>query len=137
MFINMKLGDVTEPKAVPAGRYGLTVTTAEKRNAKEAGKGDNIEVNIGIDGHLDAPNVRHFISLPHPNDDPKKANFKMLMLKRFLVQFGIPHNDDGFAVEDFAGATAQGELGLSDPEESKSGDIYNRLKLDRLPTEGK
>ena len=129
MFINMNLSDVAEPKPVTPGRYGLTISDAKFRDAKK-----DIEVSLGIDGHLDAPNIRHFISLPKPEDDAGKVAFKQLMLKRFLTQFNIPFNDtEGFNVEDFHGAQATVQLNLSEPDDN--GAVYNRMQLDKLHNE--
>lgn len=130
MFIEMNLGGVAEPKPVAPGRYALTIADAKYREAK----GD-IQVSIGIDGHLDAPNVSHYISFPKKDDDAGKAAFKKLMLKRFLVQFNISHDDaSGFDVADFLGATADAQLSLSEPDDS--GNVYNRLALEKLADEG-
>lgn len=127
--IETNLKDVEEARPVPAGKkYGLTISEAVFREEKP-----DIRVSIGIDDHLDAPNVTHFISLPKADDGEDKVRFKNLMLKRFLVAFDIAHDEDGFDVDDFAGAQAELELGLSDPDES--GNTYNRLRLPRLPNE--
>lgn len=127
--IEVNLKDIVEPKPVPGGkRYGLTISEAEFREAK-----NDIRISIGIDDHLDAPNVSHFCSLPKADDDEGKAKFKARMLKRFLVAFNIPHDEDGFDVEDFPGAASELELRLSDPDEN--GNVYNRLVLPRLPDE--
>lgn len=129
MFINMNLANVAEPKPVAPGRYNLTISDAKFRDAKK-----DIEVSLGIDGHLDAPNIRHFISLPKPEDDAGKVAFKQLMLKRFLEQFEIPFNDtEGFNVEDFNGATGNVQLNLSEPDDS--GAVYNRMQLEKLTNE--
>jgi hypothetical protein len=129
MFINMNLSNTAEPKPVVPGRYQLTIADAKYREAK----GD-IQVSIGIDGHDEAPNISHFMSLPKADDDAQKSNFKQLMVKRFLTQFGIPYSDtEGFEVTDFAGSTATAQLTLSEPDDS--GAVYNRLNLDKLPNE--
>jgi len=130
MFINMDLGGTVEPKPVAAGRYDLTIARAEYREDK----GD-IDVSIGIDGHeSDAPNIRHFISLPKPDDDAGKVGFKKLFLKRFLVQFSIPYDEaSGFNIEDLAGSRANVQVTLTEPD--ANGAVYNRLNLDRLPSE--
>lgn len=127
--LEVNLKDVQEPKPVPGGvRYALTIAEAEFREAK-----NDIRISIGIDDHLDAPNVSHFCSLPKAEDDEGKAKFKARMLKRFLVAFSIPHDEDGFEVEDFPGAAAELELRLSDPDDN--GNVYNRLVLPRLQDE--
>jgi len=129
MFINMNLSNVAEPKPVSPGRYNLTISDAKFREVKR-----DIEVSLGIDGHLDAPNIRHFISLPKSDDDAGKVSFKQLMLKRFLVQFNIPFNDsEGFNIEDFNGQQAAAQLNLSEPDDS--GTVYNRMQLDKLANE--
>lgn len=128
--LELNLKDVQEAKPVSGGkRYSLTISEAEFREEK-----NDIRISIGIDDHLDAPNVSHFCSLPKSDDDDRKAQFKALMMKRFLVAFNIPHDDDGFDVEDFPGATAELELRLSDPDDN--GNVYNRLVLPRLKDEG-
>lgn len=127
--IEVNLKDVQEPKPVPGGkRYALTISEAVFREEK-----NDVRISIGIDDHLDSPNVSHFCSLPKADDDEGKAKFKARMMKRFLVAFNIPHDEDGFEVEDFPGAVAELELRLSDPDEN--GNVYNRLVLPRLPDE--
>ena len=126
--IQTNLGDVHEPKPVPPSRYALTISEAEHNEEKSY-----IRVSIGIDEHLDAPNVTHFISLEKPDDEEGKAAFKRLMQKRFLVAFGIPHDDTSFDTDDFAGATAELELTLSEPDDQNR--VFNRLVLPRIADE--
>lgn len=131
-FIEMNLGEVAEPKAVPAGRYNLTIASAEVKPSKQGG-GQNIVVSIGIDEHPTALNITHYISLPKADDKPSTAQFKKLMLKRFLSQFSIPFDDTrGFEITDFAGAHGNALVTETDPGESETGVIYNRLQLDKL-----
>ena len=130
--VAINLDDIQESKPVAAGRYGLTIASAEEAVSQ---KGlPQIKVSIGIDGHDDAPNVTHYVSLPSAQDEPDKAKAKGLFLKRFLVAFNIPHSANGFDVNSFPGATADLELSLSEPDDS--GNVYNRLQLPRLKTEG-
>lgn len=127
--IQTSLGDVREPKPVPGGeRYNLTISEAEINEEKKY-----VRVSIGIDDHLDAPNVTHFLSMEKEEDEAGKAAFKRLMAKRFLVAFGIAHDDDGYDTDDFAGAQAELELALSEPDENNR--VYNRLVLPRLEDE--
>ena len=126
MFITINLSNTAEPKPVAPGRYNLIISEAKFRDAKK-----DIEVSLGIDGHLDAPNIRHFISLPKPDDDAGKVAFKQLMLKRFLEQFKIPfHDTEGFNIEDFNGQQASVQLNLSEPDDN--GAVYNRMQFDKL-----
>ena len=128
MKLAIDLNDVHEAKPVPNGRYSLTIATAEETVSQKGAP--QIKCYLGIDGHDDAPNVSHYISLPSPNDDADKAKYKALFLKRFLQLFKIPHTSEGFEIEDFFGATADAELTLSEPDDS--GNVYNRLQLPRL-----
>ena len=134
-FIDMKLGDVVEPKAVASGRYHVTIASAVVNEAKAADKGKTIEVSLGIDEHPTAPNVRHFISLPRAGEKESTTAFKKLLIKRFLTQFNIPHDTDGgFDTADFPGASADVQLSETSPDDSSNGVIYNRLELDKLKT---
>lgn len=128
--IAVNLNDVTEPKPVPVSTYDLTIASVEEGKSKEKQRPQLI-VSIGIDQHPEAPNVTHFVSLPSGDDEPRSAQFKALMLKRFLTLFNIPMDSDGgFDTEDFPGAKARAELGLSEPNES--GDTYNRLVVPKM-----
>jgi hypothetical protein len=131
MKIALNLNDVQEARPVAGGvKYDLIVATAEECTSQ---KGDpQVKVSVGIVGQETAPNVTHYISLPN-GSDPKKDNFKALMLRRFLEAFSIPYDAEGFAVEDFLGAQATLELSLSEPNDN--GDVYNRLVLPKLRTE--
>lgn len=131
MKIPLNLNDVQESRPVPQGKYNLVIASAEEAKAKSGA--DMIKVSLGIEGHDDAPNVSHFISLPD-GSDATKDNFKGLMLKRFLVAFNIPFSDDGFDVDGFAGSTASCDLTMSEPDDS--GNVYNRLQLPKLASEG-
>lgn len=131
MKIPLNLNEVQESRPVPNGKYHLVVASAEEKKSQKGAP--MIVVSLGIEGHDDAPNVTHFISLPD-GSDPSKDNFKALMLKRFLHTFNIPFDSDGFDVETFPGSTGTAELTLSEPDDA--GNVYNRLQLPKLPSEG-
>lgn len=134
-FIPVDVTGTTEPKAVSNGRYDLSISSAEEALSKEAKK-PMVVVYINIEGHVDAPNVRHNISLPVPDDAPKSKEFKMLLLKRFLTLFKIPYDANGFNVEDFVGSRAdQAELKLTETDDK--GNQYNELVLPRMGSEAK
>src|SRR6266480_4321232 len=126
--IETNLGDVKEPKPVPRGRYALTIAEAEHNEEK-----NYVRVSIGIDEHLDSPNITHILSLDKPDNDPSKEEFKKLMRKRFLVAFDIPHDDSGFNTDDFAGAKAELEVTLTSADDDEQGRTFNRLVLPKLP----
>lgn len=128
MKLNLNLNDVVESRPVPNGRYNLVIAQAEETVSQKGAP--MIKCSLGIEGHDDAPNVSHFISLP---DGGEKDAFKALMLKRFLTAFNIAYDDEGFEIDDFFGARASAELTLSEPDDA--GNIYNRLQLPRLPSE--
>lgn len=136
MLIPIDVGAAVESKPVPAGRYNLQIV--EALDTKSQKGAPQFSVSIAIDGHDDAPNLRHFVSLPNPDtDDADKMKFKTLFLKRFLVLFGIPVpsaiDTEKLAMQ-MAGCKASAELTLSEPDDN--GNVYNRLTLPRLREEG-
>lgn len=132
-FIPINVTGTQEPKAVSNGRYDLSISSAEETLSKEKKK-PMIVAYLNIEGHVDAPNVRHNISLPTEGDEPKSKEFKMLLLKRFLTLFKIPYDANGFNVEDFVGARADNaELKLTEVDEK--GNQYNEVMLPRMASE--
>jgi len=130
--IPVNLGDdIKEAKPAPAGAYDLLITEVTEGNSKAGNP--QIVVSLGFEGMADTPNLRHFISLPAKGDDPDKAKFKSLLLKRFLVLFNIPHDANGFDVEAFNGARAKAEVSLTEPDDS--GNVYNRLQVPKFKDE--
>ena len=127
--IPTNLSEVKESRPVPNGKYNLTIASCEDTPSK-AGK-PQLKVSIGIDGHDDAPNVTHYVSLPSAGDEKNAA--KTLFLARFLQCFGIASDGNDFDTDDFAGATATCELTLSEPDDN--GNVYNRLVLPKLKDE--
>ena len=131
-FIPVNMNDVVESKLVKNGRYPLQIVSCEEVMTKTSGK-PQLSISIAIEGHEDAPNLRHYMSLPAPGDEPDKAKFKLLLAKRFCHLFKIPYGEQGFDTDQFIGATAEAEVTLSEPDES--GNIYNRLNVPRLKEE--
>lgn len=130
--IPTNLSEVKESRPVPNGKYGLTIASCEDGKSQ---KGlPQLKVSIGIDGHDDAPNLTHYVSLPSAGDDPQKNQFKTLFLARFLQLFEIPSTGTDFDTDDFPGATATAELTLSEPDDN--GNVYNRLVLPKLKEAG-
>jgi hypothetical protein len=127
--LNTNLAEIKESRPVPAGKYGLTIASVEEGKSKSGLP--QLKVSIGIDGHDDAPNVSHYISLPSAGDEKSAA--KALFLARFLALFNIGYDADGFDTDDLPGATATGELTLSEPDDN--GNVYNRLNPPRLKDE--
>ena len=128
--IPVDLGRVQEAKPVPAGKYDLTIASVEETKSQKGFP--QLVVNIGIDAHPEAPNLRHYVSLPSAGDE--KAEMKALFLKRFLQGFNIPHEGMSFDTDDFPGARASLELTLSEPDDS--GNVYNRLIVPKSRDEG-
>jgi hypothetical protein len=139
-FIPVDFDEVQEPKPVSNGRYRLQITecaiTKTGDKAKNPGR-DQYKVSLAILGEEDAPNVTHYVSLPCAEDEAKTAKFKALLLKRFLVLFGVKFAKDGIDIEETSmemlGAEADVELTLSEPDDQ--GNVYNRLVIPRLQDE--
>src|SRR5690606_40880560 len=93
-FVPVAFDEAVEATAAPSGKYELQITGAEVKqtgpNSANPGR-DQLVFTIGfVDQSVNAPNIRHFGSLPHPDDEATKSRNKALMLKRFLVAFDIP-----------------------------------------------
>ncbi len=133
-FITVNLDDMQEAKPVPNGKYNLQITQCKVAktgpNSKRPGS-PQFAVTIGFVDEPAAPNISHYISLPHEEDEASAFQYKALLLKRFLVQFGIPYDSKGIDVDGLAmamiGATANAEVSQTSPDESQNGDVYNRL----------
>lgn len=126
--------NVQEKRPVPKGTYDLTIESADTHVSKESGK-PSLKVVTVIEGHDDSPKITAYYGLPHDEDDADKTANKMRQIKRLLVTFSVPYEDTGFSVEDFFGAKASCELGLTDPDDDQNGNVYNRIILPRLPDE--
>lgn len=139
-FIPVNFDDAVEPQPAAAGRYNLQITAAEVAktgvNSKRPGS-PQFRVTIGFPDNPNVPNVTQFLSLPHEEDEPGSANFKALLLKRFLTLFNIPFDSNGIDTEkmamDMVGATANAEVQLSEPDDN--GNVYNRLVVPRIKEE--
>jgi hypothetical protein len=130
IIVNLADPSVSEPKPVPDSMYDLEIVSAESTSSQ--GGSPQVEVHIGILGHEDAPNVRHYISLPKEGDDAGKRGTKLLFAKRFCSLFKIPYDETGFDTDDFTGSKARAEL----TTEERNGNTYNKLILPRLKDEG-
>lgn len=143
---NINFDDAVEPQPLPKGKYEVQITAAEEKvtgpNSKNPGS-PQVVVTAGFIGpsqeEQNAPTVRHFISLPAEGDEAKTANFKVLLLKRFMAAFGVPvpTGSQDLNVEDLCfslvGRTATLEVSLSEPNDS--GDVYNGLIIPRMRDE--
>lgn len=139
-FINVNFDDAVEANAVPEGRYDLQIVQAEVKqtgpNSTNPGR-DQLVFSIGFqDTELNAPNIRHFVSLPHPDDEPDKARFKALNLKRFLVAFEVPFESNGIDLEaitfEALGKTAS-NVHVTQEAGQDGTSVYNRINLPKLP----
>jgi hypothetical protein len=139
-MIELDFDSVVEPKPLPKGIYPVQITAGEVKetgpNSKNPGRPQMV-FTVGFIGPSKeeqvAPTVRHYVSIPHPDDEPKSFDFKLLLLKRFLTAFGLPmeRNFDPEAVAFAAiGATADLEVDLTEPDDN--GNVYNRLVLPRI-----
>ncbi len=138
-FIPANLDDAVEQKPAAKGSYDLQITGAKFQETGENSKHPGapmIRVNLAFeDLELNAPGITHFITLPYEGDD--NANFKLLMLKRFLVAFKIPYSNEGIdtdaLITEMPGHSAKLDVSLTEPNDN--GDIYNRVQIPRLRDE--
>jgi hypothetical protein len=126
-FIQIKLGNIKEPTIAPEGRYSLAVTDV-KGVMKESGY--SVRARISFVDHKEYRAFTHFISLPASDDDKDKAEFKSLMLKRFLSLINCPYSEDGFEEGDMLGCQFKGEVYTTEPNEDNQ--VFNALRLPRI-----
>lgn len=136
-FIPVNFDDAVEPQVAPAGRYNLQITECKVTKTGPNSKVPDMpqfRVSIGFPENHEYQNFSQFISIPNEYDEPDKARFKALLIKRFCGLFNVPLQHDGIDLErlpmEMVGATAYAEVGLSDPNDN--GDVFNTLKVPKL-----
>ena len=139
-FVPIDFNSVEETKPVDAGRYDLIIAACDVTKTGDKSKvpgTDQFKVSIGIEGEDNAPNISHYITLLNGQEEKSSANFKILLLKRFLHLFKIPYDPQGIDLEQIAmemvGCRANAEVSLSEPDDN--GNVYNRLVVPRIPNE--
>jgi hypothetical protein len=138
-YVPVNFDDIQEASAAPEGKYDLQIVQAEVKqtgpNSANPGRDQLVFTVAFLDQSLNALNIRHFVSLPHPDDEPEKARNKALMLKRFLVAFDIPFESNGIDLEKITfealGKEARGVLVTQEPGQDGV-TMYNRINLPRL-----
>lgn len=128
-FINMALSDAKEPTVAPEGEYELLIEKAEHYQSKHSGN-YSVRCIIGFTEHPEFQNIFHYVSLPGSEDAADKVSIKLLMAKRFLTTFGIAHEEDGFNVEDFVGATGTMFVKAEVDNEDRESNSISLPKLD-------
>ena len=139
-FININFDEAQEPKPAAAGIYQLQILEAKEAetgpNSKNPGS-PQLKFIIGFVDEPNTPNIMQFVSLPNSHDDQNSANFKTLLLKRFLVHFKIPFDSSGIDTEklcmEAVGSIALTEVALDTPTDD--GTVYNRIKVPKLRNE--
>lgn len=141
-FINVDFNSAVEAQPAPEGRYSLQITDGKVvqtgPNSANPGR-DMLQFTIGFtDPEVNAPTIRHFVSLPHSDDEPQKARNKALMLKRFLVAFDIPFESNGIDLDaitfEAIGKEAH-DIHVTQDTGQDGVSVYNRINLPRLPRE--
>jgi len=134
-FISMNLDDAKESRPVPLGRYDLVIGSCEEVLTKEAQK-PQFKCIINIEGHDDAPPVFHHVGIPTPDDEPSKAQFKMLLLKRFLKLFHVSYSAEGFDTEVLAMELVGARASSVELQQSEyNGNLSNTIVVPRLKDE--
>lgn len=131
-FVSVKL-DAKESKIAPEGRYPLRVIKVDEKKTGQKSKNPG-ELYYGVMIANESPEGNYSpvfwnCMLPGPNQEENVQRMRKLDIQRFLRQFNIPGDADGFDTDDLPGATADCLLTVS---EGENGDPRNELKLDRL-----
>lgn len=125
-FINMPLGDAIPRAAVAEGQYDLRIKKAEPKDSKDKPGQTNIRVLLEVVDEPGAQTIFHYIAGIGPTDDEDTINNKKLQAIAFLNAFGIDWGEEGFELEDFPGADAEGVTLQQDEYEGR---ITNKLVL--------
>lgn len=128
-LIPVDVGGAKERKAVPNGRYDLTILSCEEGESRQQKKPQLI-IFVSIDAHPDAPAIRTTLPLIAAGDPEKTAEFKKLLVARFLEAFKIPHGPQGYDTDDFPGSKATLEVKLG--EANEAGDQYNEMVIPKM-----
>lgn len=137
-FIEVKL-DAKESVTAPEGRYDLRINAVKEKKTGEKSKipGEPmLEVMIlnetpGPNGETYAP-VFHTLMIPTGKTPERNVDMYKLNIQRFLAQFNIPGDANGFDTDDFIGATAKDAV-LTQSDADDNGPARNNLRLERLP----
>lgn len=131
-FIPIALDDVKEGEAVAEGQYEVQIVKVEDGESKQGNAMTTVTMKI-----LDTPNaatVRHWLTYPNSKTPSEQIEMRKLDILRFLVAFGFSREEvaGGFDSADLQGRTAVVTLTQEEANDD-SGNIYNRLRLPRLP----
>ena len=131
-FIEVEgLSEVQEGKIHPEGMVDLRVDDAEQYT-NDKGR-DVIRCRIRIEEEGEWMPFMHFLAMPMEEDDQDKRKTIIRSMKRFLYWFNVPMEDNGFAVEDITGCTANLMIIQQESQDETSDDMFNALKLPRVP----
>jgi hypothetical protein len=131
-FISMNMNDVKEATASPKGSYELQITGAVPKesgpNSKHPGT-PLIQFTLGFtDPEIDSPVFSHYMVFPYEGQT-EYLNLTWLGIKRFLIHFGIPFNEEGVDIDstcmEAIGQIAVCNVELTEPNDN--GDVYNKL----------
>ena len=125
--IDVELQDAQELEIAPEGEYELRIVKAEDGQSK-AGN-DMTTLTIAFEGHPEWQPIKHWITYPDAYTPPDQRNMRLIDIKRFLVCFGIKHDDGGFDSDDLVGQTG---TSLVIQEKADDGNTYNRIRTPRL-----
>ena len=136
-FIEQAVQDAKEAVVVPEAEYDLRVSSAELATSKAAqakGQEDNMihcVILIESEEYPNAAPIHHYIMLVTDPED-KYNNLHLVGQKRFLVTFGIPHEGNGFDLDDFPNATGRCLVAV---DQTDKGDDVNVLRLPKIKDE--
>lgn len=121
---DLDLNNVPDLEAVAEGEYELRIMDAGDHVSKTSGQ-NMIRLVLEIQGEPNAETVYHYLTLPQPDDDEKRANAKKRRLKEFCAAFGIDQNSD---YADWIGLTAWTLVGTEvDDRDGRNRNVVKRF----------
>lgn len=124
-LLDVNLDDYQEPQIAAQGEYEVQLVGVS--DAKEGPKGQYYQARLEIIGtDEEYETVFHNISVPNPDDEKSKKNFKLGLLRNFCEAFQIVGGPNGIDLKDGLGKSAYAILEIE--PESDYGPARNRVK---------
>lgn len=137
-FVEAALNDAQEASVVPEGTYDLRVIKVEDRNSKAGKPMTVLTVQIEDQDFPNAELMNIYIMHPHPDDEPRIRNLRLLDMRRAAECFGVPYEANGLNTDDFQGATARAVSVRQSEQPGRDGRpprIVNEVQLPKLRSE--
>lgn len=95
-----------EDKTAPEGRYDLRISSAKEKTSQSGYNMVEAMLTVEGDEGVGIAPIFHYLIFPKADTEEKTKRMFMQNLTRFIAAFDVPHDKNGFNVEDMIGCTA-------------------------------